>query len=133
MIKLNLQIDEVLSMDLWESLSDRELGDVDLVTILDDDGKAFKTLSAGDYEYLQEHIECDVEAVLEYWQEVDEGADIKDILERLLFPNTEENWREYIVEVLMIPEKLESYMDWDRIIRDAMMEHTYTDNWVFTE
>ena len=58
-------------------------------------------------------------------------ADIDYIIERLLFPNTEEDWRDYIEGVLQIPDRLYGYMDWDHIIRDAKMDHTYTTNWVF--
>lgn len=131
MSTLNLLIEEVLSTDLWDSLSDRGLESVDLVVICDEDGKEVKTLTADDYEYFQGHIECDREAIIEYWQEVCDRADIDYITERLLFPNTEEDWRDYIEEVLPVPERLYSYIDWDRIIREAKRDHTYTTNWVF--
>ena len=133
MSTLNLLIEEVLSTDLWESLSDRGLESVDLVVICDEDGEEVKTLTADDYEYFQGHMECDMGAIIEYWQEVCDRADIDYITERLLFPNTEEDWRYYIEEVLQIPDRLYGYMDWDRIIRDAKIEHTCTANWVFSE
>lgn len=132
MSTLNLLIEEVLSTDLWDSLSDRGLESVDLVVICDEDGKEVKTLTVDDYEYFQGHLECTMEAIIEYWQEVCDRADIDYITERLLFPNTEEDWRDYIGEVLQVPDRLYGYMDWDHIIRDAKMDHTYTTNWVFS-
>ena len=44
MSTLNLLIEEVLSTDLWVSLSDRGLESVDLVVICDEDGKEVKTV-----------------------------------------------------------------------------------------
>ena len=132
MSTLNLLIEEVLSTDLWVSLSDRGLESVDLVVICDEDGEEVKTLTMDDYEYFQGHLEWTMEAIIEYWREVCDQADIDYITERLLFPNTEEDLRDYIKEVLQVPDRLYGYMDWDHIIRDAEMDHTFTTNWVFS-
>ena len=126
--------EEVISTDMWDVLEDMGLEETDMVTILADDGETrIKTMTDSDFEYLQSHEEEDIERCLEYWEQVWEGAEVKEVLDRFRHNNSRREWVDYIHDVMEIPGWLESYIDWEGLIRDISMDYTVTDNYVFSE
>ena len=126
--------EEVISTDMWDVLEDMGLEETDMVTILADDGETrIKTMTDSDFEYLQSHEEEDIERCLEYWEQVWEGAEVKEVLDRFRHNNSRREWVDYIQNVMEIPVWLESYIDWEGLIRDISMDYAVTDNYVFSE
>ena len=126
--------EEVISTDMWDVLEDMGLEETDMVTILADDGETrIKTMTDSDFEYLQSHEEEEIKRCLEYWEQIWEGAEVKEVLDRFRHNNSRREWEDYIHDVMEIPEWLESYIDWEDLIRDVSMDYAVTDNYVFSE
>lgn len=104
---------------------------------------AIVTEGSIDFKKLADFLELDEnerDICTEYWEEVDSGAEVTQIIERYFFTfsnlcDREEEFGEYLAiecDCLNIPDNIQPYFDFERYGRDALYDFRQTSNYVFT-
>ena len=89
-----------------------------------------------DFDALYEWLDLDEDErdiVSAYWNEVESGTDIEDILESYIgeYDSDEDYVRSEVLETSRIPDWLERYIDWDAYARDNMQDVHVAGNYYF--
>lgn len=84
-------------------------------------------------EELAELSDNEIEAVAAYWDEVDNGAEVSDIIDNYCGKwDSEEDYAEHIfMECDRVPESLINYIDWSKVARDLFFGYHFCSGHVF--